>query len=62
MEITSMTMDELERAAYLDPADAPLQRAYAERCREEVRHLQDEVARLERNVTELEEWQAEHGE
>ena len=49
-----MTVDELERFAYIDPTNLAAHRAYVKRCMDEVEHLRDEVARLDEELSEAE--------
>lgn len=49
-----MTVDELERHAYIEPKNLAVQRAYVQRCMDEVEHLRGEVARLDEELSEAE--------
>jgi ubiquinone biosynthesis protein UbiJ len=49
----NMTVEELERLAYIEPNNLAVQQAYAARCIEETDHWRSEAALLDDKVSEL---------
>ena len=47
MNFATMTVDELERLTYIEPGNLAAQRAYVQRCMDEVEALRGECERLE---------------
>lgn len=59
MLLSRLTADELERLAYINPEYPGVHQAHAARCQQELSDAQIEIVMLERQVTELEDYNFE---
>lgn len=60
MLLSTLTADELERLAYVEPDRPGVQQALAARCQRELDDAQGEIEMLERQVTELEDYNSDY--
>lgn len=56
MLLSSLTPNEVERLAFVAPHAPGVARAMADICRAELASAQEDIGRLEQQVTQLEEW------